>query len=164
MNHKLLMNTIQIILVYILFNVYRVLGAYFNPAQYYHPLPMMNPFYPAGIVPQVPMGFPPYFPQFQPSNIPGNQSPLVIPPSMGPGSSSLAAALNLPSPAGSDENIAGQIGHLVQFPEVPKSSSIPLSLLSSNVPMPKSPQVSAAHLKPDLPNNTEKTAPLPVLY
>lgn len=156
-----------VFLIYILFNGSNVFGAYFNPAPNpYYPqqMPMMNPYYPHGMIPQVPVGFPQYLPQFPPPIIPGYQPPLVIPPSMGPGSSSLAAALNLPSPGGSDENIAGQIGHLVQFPEIPKDTAIPSTLLSSNVPMPKSPQVGAAHLKMDLPDKPEKTAPVPALY
>lgn len=127
------------------------------------------PYYPHGMMPQMPMSpYPPYFPQYPPSMMPNMMPPIISNPShlnAGPGAESINAALNLPMPQGSsDENIAGQLGNSVQLPLVPQQTNIPLSLLSANVPQPKSPQIGSIPIKASIPNEPEKTAPLPIIY
>lgn len=92
----------------------------------------------------------------------------MIPPGLvsAPGAESIAAALNLPSQQGtpSDENIAGQLGNALQLPISALESNIPSSLLSANVPRPKSPQIGSTLLTAPASNEPVKTAPMPVLY
>lgn len=138
---------------------------YFPP--YYNPQAMMH---------HMPPPYPSYYPPYQSPMMPGMMPPQFMNPgfmnpsymNFGPGAGSIAAALNLPSASSqvgvSGENIAGQLGNSVQLPIVPKETSIPHGLLSAKVPQPANPQIGASAIFPQIPNEPEKTAPVPILY
>lgn len=139
-------------------------------------LPGMNPFYPQmpyypnGMMPQIPIQYPPYYPQYQPPMMPNYMMspPPVMNPSFvnsGPGAAAIAAALNLPMPPSLDNSIIGQLGNSIQLPLIPRDQSIPIGLLSTNIPKPKSPQIgSIAASNSPISNKPIETAPVPVLY
>ena len=132
---------------------------------------MQMPYYPQGMMPPMPMPYPPYYPNYH--NYPAPMMSGSMPQSFmnsalynsGPGAGSIAAALNLPGTQGgmSDENIAGQLGNSIQLPIYLKNTDMPAGLLSAKAVQPKSPQIGAA-ISPQISNDPERTAPVPVLY
>ena len=143
---------------------------YIHSSQYYPGnYPQIYPPPPYAMMPPVPFHYPPpyylhYPPPFAPAMM---MNPMVNPqmnsimnPGAVPGAEAIAAALNLPS---TDENIAGQLGNALQLPITEQQTNIPPTMLSANVPRPKSSQIGSTLLTAPSSNEPEKV-PLPVLY